>query len=79
MSGVTRLLEPMINSSDSSNRAQPETLDLPDWSAANDRSARLTPEAAFAPCERYAIEMGATVPRLRAQRRTPRPVEFVLD
>jgi hypothetical protein len=69
----------MKNCSDSSDRAQPETLDLPDWSAADDRSARLTPEAAFALCERYAVEMGAIVQRLRARRRTPCPVEFVWD
>jgi len=54
-------------------------LDLPDWSAADDRSARVTPDAAFALCERYAVEMAATVQRLRAQRRTPCSVEFLLD
>lgn len=66
------------NCSDSSDRAQTETLDLPDWSAADDRSVRLSAEAAFALCERYAVEMVATVQRLRAQRRPPCPVEFVL-
>jgi hypothetical protein len=69
----------MKNSSDFSDLAQPETLDLPDWSAVDDRSARLTPKAAFALCDRYALEMGATVQRLRTQRRTTCPVEFVLD
>jgi len=69
----------MKNSCDSGNGTPPETLDLPDWSAADDRSARVSPDAAFALCERYAVEMPATVQRLRAQRRTPCPVEFVLD
>lgn len=69
----------MRNSSDSNDPTQPETLDLPDWSAADDRSARVSPEAAFALCERYPVEMAATVQRLRAQRRTPCAVEFVLD
>ena len=69
----------MKNSCDSSDQTPPETLDLPDWSAADDRSARVSPDAAFALCERYAVEMPATVQRLRAQRRTPCPVEFVLD
>jgi hypothetical protein len=39
----------------------------------------VSPEAAFALCERYAVEMGATVQRLRSQRRTPCPVEFSID
>lgn len=69
----------MKNSSDSSDGTQPERLDLPDWSAADDRSARVTPDAAFALCERYTVEMAATVQRLRAQRRTPCSVEFLLD
>jgi hypothetical protein len=54
-------------------------LDLPDWSAADDRPGRVSADAAFALCERYAVEMAATVQRLRTQRRTPCPVEFVLD
>lgn len=69
----------MKNSCDSSDKAQPETLDLPDWSGADDRSVRVSPKAAFALCERYAVEMPAMVQRWQAQRRTPCPVEFVLD
>ena len=63
----------------SNDRPPPEPLDLPDWSGADDRSARVSPDAAFALCERYAVEMAATVQRLLVQRRTPCPVEFVLD
>lgn len=69
----------MKDSSESSDPTPPETLDMPDWSGADDRSARVSPEAAFALCECYAAEMPAAVQRLRAQRRTPCPVEFVLD
>ncbi|HRZ36148.1 MAG TPA: hypothetical protein P5534_07270 [Candidatus Paceibacterota bacterium] len=57
---------------------QPEMLDLPDWPAADDRSVRVSPDAAFALCERYAVEMAATVQRLQVQRRTPCTVEFVI-
>jgi hypothetical protein len=69
----------MKDSCDSSDRTSPETLDLPAWSAADDRSARVSPDVAFALSERYAVEMLAMVQRWRTQRRTPCPVEFVLD
>lgn len=69
----------MKSSSDSHGPTPLEALDLPDWSGADDRSARVSPEAAFALCERYAVEMAPTVQQLRAQRRTPCPVEFTLD
>lgn len=69
----------MRNYSESSDTNRPETLDLPDWSAADNRSARVSADAAFALCERYAAELPETVQRLRAQRRSPCPVEFVLD
>jgi hypothetical protein len=69
----------MKNSCDSNDPTPLETLDLPDWSAADDRSARVSLEAAFALCEEYAVELAANAQRLRAQRRAPCPVEFVLD
>lgn len=56
-----------------------EPLDLPDWSAADHRAGRVTVEAGFSLCERYAAGMPATVRRLRAQRPPPCPVEFVPD
>jgi hypothetical protein len=53
-------------------------LDLSDWSAADDSTARVSVEAPLALCERYLAEMPEVVQRLRAQRGTPCPVEFVL-
>lgn len=69
----------MRNCSDSNGQSRAETLNLPDWSGADDSSARVSADAAFALCERYAVELPETVRRLRAQRRSPCPVEFVLD
>jgi len=68
----------MKSSFDSSRPTKPETLDLPDWSDTDDRSARVSADAAFALCEQYAAEMPDTAKKLRAQRRTPCPVEFIL-
>jgi hypothetical protein len=68
----------MKNSSDSKNEIEPETLDLPDWSQADNGSTRIFPEAAFALCEQYAAEMPEVIKKLRAQRPPPCPVEFVL-
>ena len=68
----------MKNSFDSSRPTNPEPFDLPDWSDADDRSARLSADAAFALCEQYAAEMPETVSKLQAQRRMPCPVEFAL-
>ena len=68
----------MKNSSDSKNEIEPETLDLPDWSQADDGSMRVSPAAAFALCEQYAAEMPELVRQLRTQRPPPCPVEFVL-
>ena len=68
----------MKNSSDSNGKIEPETLDLPDWSRADDGSTRVSPDAAFALCEQYAAEMPELVKKLRAQRPPPCPVEFVL-
>lgn len=68
----------MKSSCDSSEPTPLEALDLPDWSAADDSAARVSVEAAFALCERYLAEMPEVVQRLRAQRGTPCPVEFVL-
>lgn len=56
----------------------PLDVDLPDWSGADWSTRRISPEAAFRLCERYAREMPDVVKKLRAQRRTPCRVEFVL-
>lgn len=53
-------------------------LDLPNWSGADWGNQRVSPEVAYRLCEQYAREMPEVVKRLRAQRRTPCPVEFVL-
>jgi hypothetical protein len=68
----------MKNFFDSNSQAKPDKLDLPDWSEANDRSDRISADAAFALCEQYAREMPEVMKKLRAQRRIPCPVEFVL-
>jgi hypothetical protein len=67
----------MRNSSKSEAKVEPEELALPDWSGADDSPRRISPEAAFALCERYAAEMPEVVARLRRQWREPCPVEFV--
>jgi len=68
----------MKSSFDSKPITRPETLDLPDWSQTDDRTARVSAEAAFALCEQYAADMPEVIKKLQAQRRSPCPVEFVL-
>ena len=63
---------------DSKKALEPDTLDLPDWTDADDSAGRLSPDAAFRLCENYPEELPETVKRLQSQRRAPCPVEFVL-
>lgn len=53
-------------------------LDVPDSTGAVRSAHRVSVEAAFQFCERYADEMPEVVKRFRAQRRSPCSVEFVL-
>jgi hypothetical protein len=64
------------NYSEFKDAPSPVDLDMPDWSGADWSNERVSPEAAYRFCEQYAREMPELVKRLRAQRRTPCPVEF---
>ena len=67
----------MKNYYESKDTPNPPDLQLPDWSGADRSAQRVSSEAAFRFCERYAREMPEVVKRARSQRRNPCPVEFV--
>ncbi len=59
-------------------RAENIELDLPDWSAMDDSSARVTADAAFQLCERYQAWFPDLAGRTQQDRDEKCLVEFVL-
>jgi hypothetical protein len=53
-------------------------LEFPDWSGMDDRSSRVTPEAAFWLCEQYPVWFPEWVEKCRRNRPEKCTVEFIL-
>jgi hypothetical protein len=59
-------------------KADPTTLELPDWSGMDDSSVRITPEAALRLTELYPRLAASASGGKGLERSQPCPVEFVL-
>jgi len=68
----------MKNYSESNDATNSADFDLPDWSGTDRTPPHISVQAAFRFCERYAAEMPEVVKKLRAERKQPCSVEFVL-